>query len=98
MTASIAVRERTPDRPGPGPLPEALLRALDLKVGRRIEGLLAGGRGRQQTDEEDGQAQRGRGKADGVRHEATPGMAVARNRWSGPPPDDAAGAAVSAAA
>ena len=42
MTTSIAVRERTPDRPGPGPLPEALLRALDLKIGRRIEGLLAG--------------------------------------------------------
>jgi uncharacterized protein (DUF58 family) len=36
------VRERTPASPGPGPLPEALLRALDLKVGRRIEGLLAG--------------------------------------------------------
>jgi uncharacterized protein (DUF58 family) len=34
--------ERTPDRPGPGPLPEQLLRALDLKIGRRIDGLLAG--------------------------------------------------------
>ena len=34
--------ERTPARPGPGPLPEALLRALDLTVRRRIEGLLAG--------------------------------------------------------
>ena len=33
---------RTPDRPGPGPLPETLLRALDLTIGRRIEGLLAG--------------------------------------------------------
>jgi len=33
---------RTPDRPGPGPLPEPLLRALDLTIGRRIEGLLAG--------------------------------------------------------
>ena len=33
---------RTPDRPGPGPLPEALLRALDLSIGRRIEGMLAG--------------------------------------------------------
>jgi uncharacterized protein (DUF58 family) len=42
MTAAIPLRERTPDRPGPGPLPEALLRALDLRVGRRIEGLLAG--------------------------------------------------------
>jgi uncharacterized protein (DUF58 family) len=34
--------ERTPDRPGPGPLPEGLLRALDLDIKRRIEGLLAG--------------------------------------------------------
>ena len=34
--------ERTPDRPGPGPVPEALLRALDLSIGRRVEGLLAG--------------------------------------------------------
>jgi len=34
--------ERTPARPGPGPLPQALLRALDLTVGRRVEGLLAG--------------------------------------------------------
>jgi uncharacterized protein (DUF58 family) len=35
-------RERSPSRPGPGPLPETLLRALDLTVGRRVEGLLAG--------------------------------------------------------
>jgi uncharacterized protein (DUF58 family) len=35
-------KERTPDRPGPGPIPEALLRTLDLKIGRRIDGLLAG--------------------------------------------------------
>ena len=34
--------ERTPDRPGPGPTPDALLRALDLTVRRRVEGLLAG--------------------------------------------------------
>ena len=33
---------RTPERPGPGPLPDALLRALDLTIGRRVEGLLAG--------------------------------------------------------
>ena len=33
---------RTPARPGPGPTPEALLRALDLSVGRRIRGLLPG--------------------------------------------------------
>jgi uncharacterized protein (DUF58 family) len=35
-------RETTPDRPGPGPLPEGLLRALDIDIGRRMEGLLAG--------------------------------------------------------
>jgi uncharacterized protein (DUF58 family) len=35
-------RETTPDRPGPGPLPEGLLRALDVDIGRRMEGLLAG--------------------------------------------------------
>ncbi len=34
--------EATPERPGPGPLPDALLRALDVSIGRRIEGLLAG--------------------------------------------------------
>jgi uncharacterized protein (DUF58 family) len=33
---------RDPSRPGPGPLPEALLGALDLTIGRRVEGLLAG--------------------------------------------------------
>jgi uncharacterized protein (DUF58 family) len=38
-----AVRaERTPDRPGPGETPEALLRALDITVRRRVEGLVAG--------------------------------------------------------
>jgi uncharacterized protein (DUF58 family) len=35
-------RTPTPDRPGPGPLPGALLRALDVTIGRRIEGVLAG--------------------------------------------------------
>jgi uncharacterized protein (DUF58 family) len=33
---------RTPDRPGPGPTPEAVLRALDVVVRRRIEALLTG--------------------------------------------------------
>ena len=42
MTGALLQRERTPDRPGPGPLPEALLRALDLEIGRRIDGLLPG--------------------------------------------------------
>jgi uncharacterized protein (DUF58 family) len=33
---------RTPDRPGPGPMPDALLRALDINIGRRVAGLLSG--------------------------------------------------------
>ncbi len=32
----------TPARPGPGPIPEQLLRALDVTIGRRVGGLLAG--------------------------------------------------------
>ncbi|HXH97783.1 MAG TPA: DUF58 domain-containing protein, partial [Gaiellaceae bacterium] len=32
----------TPERPGPGALPAALLRALQIEVGRRLEGMLAG--------------------------------------------------------
>ena len=39
---SLLRRTPTPDRPGPGPLPGALLRALDVAIGRRIEGILAG--------------------------------------------------------
>jgi uncharacterized protein (DUF58 family) len=42
VSAAGLIRERSLDRPGPGPLPEALLRALDLRIGRRIDGLLAG--------------------------------------------------------
>jgi uncharacterized protein (DUF58 family) len=34
--------EPTPARPGPGPISDRLLRALDITVGRRMEGLLAG--------------------------------------------------------
>ena len=33
---------QTPARPGPGPMPEPLLRALDLTIARRVEGLLPG--------------------------------------------------------
>jgi uncharacterized protein (DUF58 family) len=33
---------RTPDQPGPGPLSAASLRALELTVGRRVDGLLSG--------------------------------------------------------
>ncbi|MHB8644055.1 MAG: DUF58 domain-containing protein [Gaiellaceae bacterium] len=43
MTIARALRaERTPAQPGPGPIPDRLLRALDVTVGRRMEGLLAG--------------------------------------------------------
>ena len=35
-------RPPTAAEPGPGPLPEALLRALDVTVGRRVDALLAG--------------------------------------------------------
>jgi uncharacterized protein (DUF58 family) len=35
-------RVRTPAEPGPGPLSPASLRALDLAIGRRVDGLLAG--------------------------------------------------------
>jgi uncharacterized protein (DUF58 family) len=34
--------DRTPGRPGPGPVPAALLRKVNLTVRRRIDGLLAG--------------------------------------------------------
>ena len=34
--------EPTPERPGPGPLPDSLLRALDVSIGRKMQGLLAG--------------------------------------------------------
>ena len=40
--AAWNVHERTPDKPGPGPLPDQLLRALELTVVRRVEGLLSG--------------------------------------------------------
>ncbi len=36
------LRSTTPERPGPGPLPAAALRALEIEVGRRLQGLLAG--------------------------------------------------------
>jgi uncharacterized protein (DUF58 family) len=40
----VKAAERAPalDRPGPGPMPDALLRALDIQIGRRMESLLAG--------------------------------------------------------
>jgi uncharacterized protein (DUF58 family) len=46
MTALIPLASgaatRPKSRPGPGPTPEALLRTLDVTVGRRIHGLLSG--------------------------------------------------------
>ena len=41
MTA-IGLTDRTPDKPGPGPIPQAVLRNLDLAVMKRIESLLPG--------------------------------------------------------
>ena len=40
--AGALLARPTPARPGPGPMAEGLLRALDVSVGRRVEGLLAG--------------------------------------------------------
>lgn len=42
MTGATVAPQRTAARPGPGPLPEMLLRSLDLAVRRRVEGMLAG--------------------------------------------------------
>jgi uncharacterized protein (DUF58 family) len=33
---------RSPARPGPGPIPDRFLRALDVTIGRRVQGILAG--------------------------------------------------------
>ena len=42
MNVSPLLGAATPERPGPGPLPLELLHALELEVGRRLSGLLAG--------------------------------------------------------
>ena len=42
MNVSPLLGAATPERPGPGPLPLELLRALELEVGRRLSGMLAG--------------------------------------------------------
>jgi uncharacterized protein (DUF58 family) len=39
---AVPLAERTPERPGPGPVPPAVLRSLDLAVLRRIESLIPG--------------------------------------------------------
>jgi uncharacterized protein (DUF58 family) len=41
-SASALLPSPTRSRPGPGPMAEGLLRVLDVSVGRRVEGLLAG--------------------------------------------------------
>lgn len=43
MTSAATLHAHpTPERPGPGVMPEGLLRALDVTIGKRMEGLLAG--------------------------------------------------------
>ena len=39
---NVLAPARSKERPGPGPTPEVLIRALDLSVGRRIRGLVPG--------------------------------------------------------
>ena len=41
-SASSLLTSSSPARPGPGSMPEGLLRALDVSIARRMEGLLAG--------------------------------------------------------
>ncbi len=42
MKPAVLLGEGTPERPGPGPLPPELLRALQLDIARRLSALLAG--------------------------------------------------------
>jgi uncharacterized protein (DUF58 family) len=42
VSSVIPAPERTPERPGPGPVPSAVLRSLDLAVLRRVESLVPG--------------------------------------------------------
>ena len=42
MNGRPLLRAPSPERPGPGPLPAAALRALQIEVGRRLQGMLAG--------------------------------------------------------
>ena len=42
MNVAPLLGNGTPERPGPGPLPIELLRALQIDVSRRMEGMLAG--------------------------------------------------------
>jgi uncharacterized protein (DUF58 family) len=42
VNAGAFLRNATPDRPGPGPLPFEALRALQIDIARRLQGMLAG--------------------------------------------------------
>jgi uncharacterized protein (DUF58 family) len=42
LVAAVAGRERTPARPGPGKVTAESLEALELAIGRRVDGLLSG--------------------------------------------------------
>ena len=42
MNTGRLLRAPSPERPGPGPLPAAALRALQIEIGRRLQGMLAG--------------------------------------------------------
>ena len=42
MRRTFPTVERSPDKPGPGPVPPAVLRSLDLAVLRRVESLVPG--------------------------------------------------------
>jgi uncharacterized protein (DUF58 family) len=42
MNVTPLLGAATPQRPGPGPLPLELLRALQIEIGRRLSGMLAG--------------------------------------------------------
>jgi uncharacterized protein (DUF58 family) len=42
VSRALSAPERSPERPGPGPVPPAVLRSLDLAVLRRVESLIPG--------------------------------------------------------
>jgi uncharacterized protein (DUF58 family) len=42
VRVAVPEPERTPEKPGPGPVPDAVLRSLDLAVMRRIQSLVPG--------------------------------------------------------